>query len=88
MLKQHKEVFKNLDKLDGLYLKCNTEIGTDKDKKNYNKLLKQTKNKFSSLLISYSFITKQKINLPQEFFEIGLQIDELKKQLDSFKELN
>lgn len=88
MIKQHKEVYNNLDRLDGLYLKCNTEIGTDKDIKNYNKLLKQTKKLFSTLSMSYNMIAKQKMNLPQEFFEIGTQIDEFKEQLNKFKEIN
>lgn len=84
MMKQHKEISNNLDKLDNLYLKCKTEIGTDKDKKTFNKILKQTKKIYSTLSRSYNIIAKQKMNLPQEFFEIGLEINEFKQKLDMF----
>lgn len=86
MQKQHKDVSNNLDKLENLKLICNTDMGTDKDKKNFNKLLKQTKKLYSTLSMSYKMVTNQKLNFPKEMKEIGLEIEEFKNRLENLKE--
>ena len=86
MQKQHNEVRNNIEQLDALKLKCSTEIGTDIDKKNYNKLLKNTLKTFKTLEMSYNMLIRQKINFPPEFIEIGTEIKSFKDELSSFKE--
>ena len=87
MQKQHNEVRNNIEQLDTLKLKCSTEIGTDTDKKVYNKLLKNTLKTFKTLEMSYNMLIKQKINFPSEFIEIGVEIKSFKDELSNFKKL-
>lgn len=86
MLKQHKEISKNLNTLEDLQMKCKTVLGNDKDKKNFNKLLKQTKKTYFVLNNSYKMIARDKTTKPKEFLEIGIEIEEMGKTLESFKE--
>ena len=86
MMKQHKEVHNNLNRLEELEVNCKTILGTEKDKKTFNKLLKQTNKTYSILSKSYKLILNQKIQMPEDFLEIGLDIDKMGEQLSNFKE--
>ena len=86
MMKQHKEVHNNLNRLEELEINCKTILGTEKDKKNFNKLLKQTNKTYSILSKSYKLILNQKIQMPEDFLDIGLDIDKMGEELSNFKE--
>lgn len=87
MQKQHKEVANNLNKLEDLQLICNTMMATNKDKSNYNKLLKKTKKLQSTLAMSYKMVTGQKLDFPKEMIEIGTEIENFKIRLENLKEV-
>lgn len=84
MQKQHRDISNNLSRLDELKVICMTEIGTDKDIKNYNKIYTQTKKLLSSLSMSYNLLAAQRIDFPTEFVEIGLEIEDFKRQMEEF----
>lgn len=86
MMKQHKEVHNNLNRLEELEINCKTILGTEKDKKNFNKLLKQTNKTYFILYKSYKLILNQKIQMPEDFLDIGLDIDKMGEELSNFKE--
>lgn len=86
MMKQHKEVHNNLNRLEELEVNCKTILGTEKDKKNFNKLLKQTNKTYFILYKSYKLILNQKIQMPEDFLDIGLDIDKMGEELSNFKE--
>ena len=87
MQKQHLEVKNNLDKLESLKWRCTTEIGTDSDKKQFNKLFKNTEKILRGLTLSYIMIMNQKIELPPEFIEIGSEINEFKQALEYYRNI-
>ena len=77
---------KYVHRLEELEVNCKTILGTKKDKKNFNKLLKQTNKTYSILSKSYKLILNQKIQMPEDFLDIGLDIDKMGEELSNFKE--
>lgn len=81
----HKEVSVNLEELEHLKVICNTEISTEQNKKQYEKLYTKTKKSLSILETSYKLIAKQKITFPIELAEIGLDIDDFRRRFDELE---
>ena len=82
MQKNHKQIQVSLDELERLKLVCSTEIGTESNKKQFEKLLNKTKKTFYTLKSSSKLVSKQKLAFPPEFAEIGIEIDELEDKLN------